>query len=207
MVTYTTAAKVAELLQIPAFSGSTTPTATQVESFITRKESLIEGDSGHAWQTLTVTKEYVEPTGNYEYGTGIRFDLAHRSLTTFASGTDKIEVWDGSNWVDWVATKSQGRGDDFWVDEVNGVVYLMTRSTVYRKGVRITYRYGEASVPGNIEELATKMAAIDVLIAYEKNLVFADDGGTHRPSVRERVEAWREDIKGIQANIKEYEVA
>lgn len=203
---YTDSTKVAELLQIPAFDGTTTPTSTVVETIITRKEDKIDSKTGHAWRTVTVTDEYIDPTSIYVYGTGIRLDLSHRQITQFASGTDKLEIWNGNEWLDYVANKTEGRNSDYWIDYTNGVIYITNRSSVYAHGIRVTYRYGESVVSGTVEEACTKMAAIDVLAAYEQNLVFTDDGGTHKPNIQQRIDLWKEDVSEILSNLQEYNI-
>ena len=204
--TYTTTAKVAELIQIPAFDGSTTPTSTVVTNLIERAQDWLDDKTGHAWRPKTVTKEYREPSSGYVWSLGIRFKLAHRTLTTFASGTDLIEVWDGSSWVDYVATKTAGRADDYWVDETNGIAFLTDRSSIYPHGVRFTYRYGESSVPGHVEDCITKMVAIDILNQFEDLLVFPDDGVTNKPSHLDRMRQWQSDIDKIIDDLMEFDM-
>lgn len=202
-VVYTTSDKVAELLQLNVFDGSSTPTKVQVETIINRKEDFIDARSGHAWRIKTITKEYLTPATRYKLGTGIRFKLRHRNITTLASGTDKLEVWDGTNWVDWVATRTQGRGNDFWANETEGAVYLNTRQ-IFEDSVRATYRYGESSVSGVVEEIATKLAAIDVLTMYDPLTNFTEDGGTVNMSKEQKVNQWKEDVKNQMSEILEF---
>ena len=51
MVAYCTANQVAAFLQVADFSGSTTPTTADVESFIEMSEARVDELTNHAWAT------------------------------------------------------------------------------------------------------------------------------------------------------------
>lgn len=173
-VTYTTSAKVAAYLQRTAFDGSSVPTSTQVEDFIYRAESRIDLHTHSAWRSTTVTEEttwlVTNQLGLLPFGYPY-IQLAHRPIKALSNGSgDKLEIWNGSNWIDWVDPangKTEGRADDYWMDEPNGRIYILQGFPVvtYQVGVRATYRYGFSSVPEWVEDLATKMAALDILRA------------------------------------------
>ena len=193
MVTYTTSDKVAELLQVELFDTNSTPTKAQVERIIERKEGFIETRTTHAWKEVTVPKpEYVNPSTAYISGVGMKFNLNHRSI----QGVTKIERWDGSEWYDFVASGTEGRNADYWVNETDGYVYLNTR-TVFPDGVRITYSYGETTVAPDIEDATTMLAAADVLTKYDGLVNFVEDGGTNTMSKDDKVTKWREEAKSI----------
>lgn len=203
---YTDVDKVGNALGFPDsyFDGSSTPTSTVITNFIERAQDRVDKTTGHAWRTITVTEEYVRPSSIYRYGTGVRLDLRHRSLTSFQSGTDKIEVWDGSSWVDWVATKTEGRNEDWWVDEQNGVVFLLGLYRVYPHGIRITYRYGESTVPGGIEEATTLMAAKFILNSPEFSTVLFTDATNNDLNHRDTIEHWQKEIDSILEKYSEF---
>ena len=180
-VTYTTAAKVAEYLQRTAFSGSTTPTSTVVEKYINYAESEIERTTGTAYQKVTVTEEIHRLRHKSRRHRPLRppyFQLDYRPVVDFVEDTDYLYVWNGSSWVDWIATKTEGRGDDYWVDYSEGTVHLMRGYPVvnWEDNIKITYRYGHSSVPGWVEELATMMAALRVLEA-DSGVTVSNEGG------------------------------
>ena len=204
MVDYTTAANVSALLQI-TISGSTTPTTTQVETFIEEAEDQIDNITHHAWRSVTVTEEYYDfPKNAQSYRNnvaGIPIFMRHRNITTFSSGTDKIEIWDGSSWVDWVATKTEGRDGDYWLDNEQGVLYIRQFFPYFiTKAVRLTYRYGESSVPGDIQEATTKMAAMKVIQMDDQTSNLNETGDPTRLSYDQRISQWNKDIKRILQN-------
>lgn len=202
-VIYTTVDKVANRLGFPNsyFDGSSTPTSTVVEELINSAEDSIDNMTSHAWRTTTVTEESVRPSSVYRHGTGIRLDLIHRSNISLT----KLEVWDGSDWIDWVATKTEGRGDDYWVDDQNGIVFLNTITRLYPHGVRITYTYGESAVNGMISSCATMMAALQVLNSPEFSVVLFTQVGENKPSWAETKETWQKQIDKIIDNNTEFQ--
>lgn len=205
VVTYTTAAKVASLLQVNTFDGLSTPTLTEVEQIINRKEDYIDKRTGHAWRERAILEEYVNPTDYNRFGNGVRFDLKHRKIKEFDTlENDKIEVWNGNEWIDYVATKTEGRNDDYWVDYINGIVYIRKRSGFFEHGIRITYRYGEDLVDGTIEDIATKLVMIDILRMYEKNLINTDDGSTNKLNNEQRIINLEKDIENMWGSVVEF---
>ena len=113
-VTYTTAAKVASLLRLINMSSqvrqtldaTTDPTSTEVENFINEAEDFIDKETNHAWRPVTVTNEYHDVDAAFSglYRSELPVKLNHRSIRTMTSGTDKIEIWSGTNWIDLVLT-------------------------------------------------------------------------------------------------------
>ena len=184
MVTYTTAAKVAAYLQRPAFSVSTTPTSTTVETYITWAEKEIERRTNYAFQVVTETDEIhvmkvVGRSYRHQYLNKPYIVLNHTPVRTLTAATDYLYVWNGGAWVDWVATKTEGRDKDYWVDTKNGYIYFMSGYPLvaYPDNVRVTYRWGDSTVASWAEELATMMAAVRVL-EFDQDRVISAEGGS-----------------------------
>ena len=77
---------------------------------------------------------------------------------------------------------------------------LYIKSGVQRntdKPVRVSYRFGETIVTGDIEDLCTYMTAIDVLNAYDKKVSYTDDGGSSTSSKGERISNYKAEIKEL----------
>ena len=198
-VTYTTAANVASLLRLinPStqarltFTISTDPTLLEVEAFINEAEDEIDRATNHAWRAVTVTNEYHNLTGLYtgEYRQELPVKLNHRSIRAMISGTDKIEYWNGSSWIDMVATLTEGRANDFWVDYTHGWIFFVnTKPYRANRGVRITYRYGEATVPGDIQNIATLLAAAKIIASDMYKIVIPEGGGMR--GIQDAADAW-----------------
>lgn len=201
--TYTSAANVRALLQID--SASTTPSTAEIEAFINRAEDYIDQYTGHAWRTVSVANEFrdIPPRASYENYAGIPIYLRHRSVKTLAAGSgDKIEVWEGSSYVDYVATKTENRNNDFWLDYNQGILYLRSGTAAGTRRVRATYRYGETSVPKDIEEAATKLAAIDMASADDR-VALIPKSGSPQASLTDKVGSWTKRIYQILDSRKE----
>ena len=180
-VTYTTSDKVAAYLQRTAFSGSTTPTSTTVESYINYAESEIERATGSAWREVTATDEIHRMRHRANRRRPLRYpyvQLDKRPIVTLVSGTDYLYVWSGSAWVDWVATKTEGRDGDYWVDYQEGTVHFVKNFPIvnWHDNIKATYRYGHSSVEGWVEEICTMMAALKVL-QMDSGVTVSNEGG------------------------------
>jgi len=101
---YTNSGLVADLLQIPAFTASSSPTYAQIGEFIKRTEDYIDELTDTSWRPITYTQEY----HNFS------FSGVHRNLpaywTDFVGYTQlrspnirkiiRLEVWQGNSWKD-----------------------------------------------------------------------------------------------------------
>jgi len=168
VATYTTPAKVAAKLQLSTtFGEATIPTEAQVTTLILGIESEIERLTRMSWRSMKVTDE-LQTVQNREYYSlmnppYVRLNCKFVKAFSSAAG-DKLEVYMSGTWTDWLTTKTEGRGDDFWVDYRAGIIYFNRSFPLFRyiEGVRVTYRHGKAAVDGWVERLATLMAAIEV---------------------------------------------
>ena len=274
-VTYTTVDKVSRLLQLStALSGSTTPNIEQVQNIINQKEDWIDRTLKTSFRLTEVRNEYHDLILQYYPNTGYAIYLKNRRIIPFVSGTDKLEVWNGTTNFDLVANLTEGRNHDWWADYKDGIVYIKSRYPIAtEQGIRLTYRYGGTetqvndgaglligattvtvddtssfpvrgwfrindeeitytgktattftglvrgafnttaaahadddvilTVPKDIEELCTKLVAIDVIgnSEYQLRLVQAD--GAQGMNVQGKITEWRNDIEKIIANRKE----
>ncbi len=210
--TYTSPELVASILRliVPStgarlvFSAATDPTLIEVTNRIRESEDFIDQETEHAWRAVTVADEYhdVRGSGFGLYSRELPISLHHRKIRAMVSGTDLIEVWDGSAWVDYVATKTEGRNNDYWVDYTNGVIYFVgSRPYVQNRGVRVTYRYGETTVPKDIQDVCTKLVAIRIL--QDDDYIKVLPEGVSQYAVASKVESWTKDIEKKLSNYEE----
>jgi hypothetical protein len=176
-------------------SGSTDPTTTEVETLIEQNEDIINKRTGHAWKSTTVTNEYQDLEMPWEDDAGYPLHLKHRTITTLSSGTDKIEIWNGNSWVDWVAssTYTEGRSSDFWLKYEQGVLYIRHLNPKKRGRMRLTYRYGEATVDKGIKKLCTLLTARDLAKNEDYRMNYAEGAegyplGSKMPSMEDEIE-------------------
>ena len=99
---YTTADKVAELLQIPPFSATTTPMHSEVGEFIKRIEDFIDSKTKTSWRRLLYEKEY----HNFTFGIGHSAVGRYRDYIGFVqldrhsiSKMIRLDIWEGNKWT------------------------------------------------------------------------------------------------------------
>ena len=195
MPSYCTSSQVASFLQVPSFSGSTTPSGGHVDDFIDMAEGRIEELTNHAWSTAkarTVTDERarVQTVRSNAINVRCRIQLAHYPILPLAGGSgDTLKVWEGSAYVDYVASKTMGssvtdvNGKDFWVDTERGIIYIenyathnMLNSSPQGVDAYVKYRYGDATTPQDIKLATIYFTASTIAANDDLNLMQeADD--------------------------------
>lgn len=199
-------ADVERIMQGTSFSATTTPTDSQVLYFINAAEDEIDDYTNHAWRTrYSGTLSGSDTTSKYEYydipdmwvgqgyWTGYRLKLKHRKIKDFSNGEgDALEIWNGSNWVDWITTKTEGRANDFWVNYQDGFLYLRLFYPFHKiQAIRIKYRYGETVVPRHIQEATALIASSEILASDDRSMVVAETGDPTRQTHLDRVQQWK----------------
>lgn len=214
---YTTAAKIASFLQV-RIGGDTKPAIWEVEEMIARKQDEIDFRTAHAWrtrysmgisgtETASPDYEYHSLRLENEINAGIPVFLDHRKVMGFDSTKgDVLELYDGQDYTDYLADKTQGRNDDWWLDNANGKLYIRDVVRTSRQWtVRVKYRYGEATVPGDIEELCILMVAVDLIMSNDRtSLVPQSAEGV---SLESRLAKYQTRINDIISQRKEIVVA
>ena len=189
------------------FSASTQPTKTEVDAWINETEDDIDRTTMHAWRAIEATEEphhLKKPV--YQVRDGSCVKLLHRNIRTLTSGTDLLEVWDGSNWVDYLSTKVEGRNKDYWVDEKLGMVFIKTYPIYLSRtlGVRVTYRYGETSVPKDIRRACVLGTAVHMLQSEDRSVLLPE--GTSNISYNKKIEDWEKRYDKILSDRRELPV-
>lgn len=204
-INYTTVLNVQYFLALPTLSDTTTPNFQTVLAMIARAEDEIDQRTGHSWRTrysktvsgadYTQDYEYYDVKYEYEEYSGIPIYLLHRKIKTLDTAElDSLQLFDGSSWTEFIGVKTEDRTGDYWVDYDNGVIYLKTYSG-YRgaKRLKIRYRYGEASVNKMVEDIATKMVAVQILMGPDMRGVTLS-GGETGISHSDRIKIWKDEI-------------
>lgn len=213
MVTYCAATDVQRIMgNSYAFSVSTNPTQAQVEAFIEEAEDDIDAETGHSWRETTITNEFYDLHANEVhsvYGLPVmKIHLRHRQIRTLSTGDgDKIEVWDGDSYTDYVVSKTEGRGDDFWLDYEQGILYIRKVYQSFRvKGVRMTYRYGASTVPKDVRQATALLTAINLILNDDKTSALDDTAGSKNAGHMQRIERMQMRVDKILANRREIQV-
>lgn len=195
-ITYYCSTKdVSDFLRIP-ITATTIPNDEQVAKIINRKEDEIDRRTGHAWRSVTVTEIYNLPL-IYTYGWGEPIFLQHRKLKDLDSTYgDFIAVWDGNQYSNIAGSFTSNFTGTYNLDTIYGRLflrgYLFTILRDYR--VKMQYRFGETTVPGDIADACIKMTAIDLLtssLRMDKLGVGAEYGLEYEKIIQ----VWRDDIE------------
>ena len=203
--TYCSVGDVSDFLRVP-LTATTTPSSTQVEKIINRKEEELDRRIGHAWRSKTITREVHDLPLLYTYGWGTPIFLQHRSIYTFdlAEG-DKIEIWQGAS-----AVWENILGNSQWYDIEYEYGRLFLRGFIFsilrKNRVRVTYRYGgenyagDTTVPLDITDAVIKMTSIELLNTSFRMDELPTGGMTN---VSESKRKWEEDIEKCIDNRRE----
>jgi hypothetical protein len=181
---YCTSRDVASFMGRSPFTDSTNPTRYEVEEIIKDVCDEIDERTHDAWRKTLVTNETHDVRIQdryqgygaypYDYSTRIALYLKHRDVRAFTSGTHKIEVWDGTNWVDFITTYTEGRAQDYWINYERGIIYFVNHYPLrQRSNVRVTYAYGKTEVHGDIRRAAILLTAAHIIGGKEDlNVVY-----------------------------------
>lgn len=193
MASYTTVSRISSLLQYRepdgsgnltnlTFDSGTIPTNTEVESLIDEVEDVVDKYTESSWKSNSVTNEYHDFIGYNTTSTGAYYDkagntvfeirLKNRPLRTMSAGSGhKIEVWDGNNWYDFIASATLGSAygeEDYYIDYQNSKIFLFNEFPIEGKQmIRITYDYGDTTVPNGIRLATTWLVGAWINERYE----------------------------------------
>ena len=193
-----------------SYSTSTNPTQAQVEEHIEEAQAEIDNITQHAWRETQVSDEYydlpIQPNPMADITSCIEVYLRHRAVKTIDSDAgDKIEIWNGSSWIDWADTKTQGRANDYWVDEEQGLLFLNYHYAYFRrKGLRMTYRYGENNVSADIRKCCAMMVAIRIVSFDDNSANLNETGDPTRSPYDQRIAQMSKEIERILNNRQEF---
>ena len=195
--TYCTVADISDFLRVP-ITATTTPNKTQVEKLIIRKEEELDRRIGHTFGRSKQVTEVHDLPLLYTYGWGTPIYLRHRNCRDLdGTAGDKIEIWEGagSNYSDIL-----GGSQWYEFEPIYGRLflrgYIFTIMRKYR--VRVTYRYGDLTVPEDVKDACIKLVAIEIL-----NSSFRMDilpmGGSGIDVATSKAE-WRADVENMIEN-------
>ena len=206
MPNYCTSSQVASFLQVPSFSGSTTPSGGHVDDFIDMSEARVDELTNHAWATSragTVTNERarIQLVRSNVINSRGRIQLEHYPIVDMTNGTDALNVWDGSAYTEYLANKTgtntvtDSVNKDWWVDTERGIVYInnyatlnMMNSSPQGVDAYVTYRYATASTPDDIKLATIYFTAAMIAMNDDLNLMQEGDDSMDNAARSQRFE-------------------
>ncbi len=205
---YTTPQNVADFLRFD-IDGTTSPNTQQITEYIERNQCVIDNRTGMTYgQTKTETNEWQDLHLIYTFGWGTFTTLKRRAVKVdactglhFCSGAgDKLEVWSGATGAFNDETDAFGT---YNVIAERGEVYLrgFLFSILRKNRLRITYRYGEVTVPGDISKACLLMTCIDIVRSSFRmdEIAFGGSAINKETSMRN----WEDEIERIIRNREE----
>jgi hypothetical protein len=189
-------------LENPDHWGATNPTRSQVEARVMAESNWIDEHTGHAWRSRRVAHETKSLSQKgaggtqYYWRAGSPLKLMKRSIRTPLDPEkgDKIEVWEGDRYEDWVASDqyNEGRDEDYWVEKSTGMLYIYRRHIFFQrhKEIRVSYRYGKESVPQIIRDVCARRVAAHYLETQQYRIT--TPGNEEAPDPQAIAESWRE---------------
>jgi hypothetical protein len=197
---------VSDFLQVGALGSGTTPTDTQVDSFINMAEERIDQLTDHAWHTSrakTVTEERgrIQRVMTDSVNDRGRIQLKHYPILDMVDGTDKLYIWDGGDYVEYINIKTGDdtitsvSGKDYWIDKERGIIYLNSYNQFNLlsdapSGVTsyVTYRYATAATPADIKLATIYFAASTIAMNDDLNLMQEGDDSMDNATKSQRYE-------------------
>lgn len=166
---YATAADISDYLRLAAFTACTSPTLLQVEKIINRNEERIDRRTGHTYGREKTETEIYDVPLLYTFGHGSPIFLKHREIKLLPDGLhldpcsgDKLELWAGGT-ASW--TNVTGCAAFYDIEDIKGTMYLrgLIFTILRTDRLRITYRFGSAAVPDDINDACIKMVCVDLV--------------------------------------------
>jgi hypothetical protein len=100
----------------------------------------------------------------------------------------KIDLQGGSSSGD------KGRLRDWWLDHEMGIIYFNNSYPFFEwNAIKVSYIYGERYVDKGIEDICTKMVAIDLLMSDDRSVLIPE--GTQNVDLSAKIQLYRADIE------------
>jgi len=91
------------------------------------------------------------------------------------------------------ASGDRGRLRDWWLDHEMGIIYFNNSYPFFEwNAIKTTYIYGERYVDKGVEDICTKMVAIDILMSDDRSVLIPE--GTQNVDLTSKIQLYRADI-------------
>ncbi len=194
MAEYTTRSLVEGRLGCPAFTASTVPTSSEVDTLITQYSAFADEvyELAVEWSQAT----YVDELQDVIKG----FDRVYLKNTPVISITSVERLRDDNTWE----TLVEGRTTDadwFFDDADDGRITFEGYYFGYyrRKGLKINYSAGHATIPVTVQTYTTALVAIQVarIILLDK-----DQPDYARENLRPLIKSMEDEIRRLEPYVK-----
>jgi len=91
---------------------------------------------------------------------------------------------------------------DWWIDSQMGIVYFNNSYPFFEwNAVKVSYIYGERYVEKAIEDVCTKMVAIELLMSEDRSVLVPE--GTQNVDLTSKIQLWQRDIEATLPRYRE----
>jgi hypothetical protein len=188
----------------------TFPWADDIKEAILESEQVIDDRIRTSYRPIRVVNEYHTITELWRWGSGIGVPLNHKYVLPLRKSLgDSVQVFNydkGDTYTEALDSWSEGRGNDFWVNYEEGIIYFYEKwPWQWEKGIKITYRYRLNSTPVYDESGTTVTTVISHVprsvqracrYLTAAHLIFQQDttqfiiDGTDRVALQKKAEWW-----------------
>ena len=174
--------------------GSATTTASNTSAF-TEKGLLQVGNEVVSYTGKTETTFHPDTGAVTAFGTFTGCaNVSGTPLTTLdTTGTKitqqqlQVDLQGGS------ASGDRGRLRDWWIDNESGIIYFNNSYPFFEwNAIKTSYIYGERYLDKGIEDITTKMVAIDLLMNDDRSVLIPE--GTQNVDLASKIQLYRQDI-------------
>ncbi len=110
--------------------------------------------------------------------------------TTITQHKLQVDLHGGS------ASGDRGRLRDWWIDNEMGIIYFNNSYPFFEwNAVKVAYIFGERYLEKAIEDVCTKMVAIDILMSDDRSVLIPE--GTQNIDLASKVQLYKQDIDKI----------
>ena len=96
----------------------------------------------------------------------------------------------------------QARLKDWWIDHEVGMIYFNNSYPFFEhNAVKVSYIYGERYLEKAIEEAATKMVAVDLLMADDRSVLIPE--GSQNVPLTQKIQMFKEEANSLLNRYKE----
>jgi len=211
MVGYCSVDDVSDFLSF-SFSSSSKPSSTHIQNLINRVSAEINRITGTAFADTPIDLpqipdyEYHNIEFAYYWLTGVPIYLYRRPIVFLSGdGGDAIEVYNGSDYEDWLNNRTEGRNGDWWVNYQLGILFLRNFVWLRRPfAVRVLYHYGIVPIPEDIKQACIYKVASLVLSGEDRSVLLPE--GTSNLQYKDKLEHWIEEYEKIVERYREFRV-
>ena len=207
MARYVTAQEIRDWLKVSDADVSEGKlTDSFLNSLIDEKMGYVDRLTNMRWNGETGTDEDYYSLTSFRGGwisyIGFPIYLKHTHIKQIQS----LKVWNGSDYVEWIGSKTEGRDGDYWVDYIKGVLYINHRWLIRGTGkeVYVKYTYGRDDLPYEVKEL-TKLLVIRELLLRER-MQFAVPEGAMAMRLSEMYDRIDKRIKELESYLRTLKV-